>query len=182
MRPEVSGEVLERAGRIRYVFMDVDGVLTDGKLYFDAAGQEWKTFHTHDGHGIRMGQRAGLSFGLISGRESPVVERRARELEIGEVHQKIFDKRRRLNEILARLGLAAEQVCYIGDDLIDLPVMRHVGLAVAPADALPEVAGAAHWVTQREGGRGAVRETIDLLLRAQGQWEKVTGRYFGPAS
>jgi 3-deoxy-D-manno-octulosonate 8-phosphate phosphatase (KDO 8-P phosphatase) len=153
--------------------MDVDGVLTDGRLYVSQDGTEWKTFHTHDGHGIRLGQRCGLGFGILSGRESRVVARRAEELRITEVHQRVFDKGALLGPILARIGLSGDAVCYIGDDLVDLPVMRRVGLAVAPADARPEVIEAAHYVTARRGGRGAVREAIELVLRARGEWDKL---------
>lgn len=178
MRREVSRKVLERASNISFVLMDVDGVLTDGRLYMRGNGSEGKTFHTHDGHGIRMGQRGGLRFGILSGRESKVVAERAQELSITEVHQRIYNKAECFEQILRQHQLAEEAVCYIGDDLIDLPVMRRAGLAIAPANAVPEVIEAAHYVTEREGGNGAVREAVDLLLRAKGNWDSVTERYF----
>jgi 3-deoxy-D-manno-octulosonate 8-phosphate phosphatase (KDO 8-P phosphatase) len=173
-----SAEVLERGRNIRLVLLDVDGVLTDGRLFMGASGDEIRAFHVRDGLGIRLGQRGGLLFGLISGRESKIIADRAEELYITEVHQRVFDKSEKLNEILRRLDLSADQVCYIGDDLVDLPVLRRVGLSAAPADAVPEILKAVHYVATCRGGLGAVREVVDLLLRAKGAWEKVTARFF----
>jgi len=167
----------ERAAKVQLILMDVDGVLTDARLYIDSEGRETKAFDARDGHGIRMGQQAGLSFGIISGRQAAAVSARAAELDITEVHQRIQDKIGLFQEILERLKLTADAVCYVGDDLIDLPVMRRVGFAAAPADALAEAQEAAHYVTRRAGGRGAVREVVDLVLRARGDWERVTRRY-----
>ena len=168
----------QRARRIEWVLMDSDGVLTDGRIWMSSDGEEQRSFHVRDGHGIRMGQRGGLSFGIISGRESKVVSQRAEELDIEEVHQRIYDKLGRYDEILARLGLDDAAVCYIGDDLVDLPVLRRVGLAAAPADADADVLAACHWVSSHAGGHGAVRELIELLLRSRGTWPAVTERYF----
>jgi 3-deoxy-D-manno-octulosonate 8-phosphate phosphatase (KDO 8-P phosphatase) len=158
--------------------MDSDGVLTDGRLYMYSDGVEGRAFNVRDGHGIRMAQRGGLMFGIISGRESKVVADRAEELYITEVHQHVFDKLERYTEIVDRLGLADDAVCYIGDDLVDLPVLSRVGLSVAPADANDQVRKQVHWVTGRNGGEGAVREVIDALLQARGKWDAVTRRYF----
>lgn len=171
-------DVAERASRIEWVLMDSDGVLTDGKIWMSSDGEELRSFHVRDGHGIRMGQRGGLSFGIISGRESKVVNRRAEELDIQEVHQRVWDKLARYEELSDRLGLSDEAVCYIGDDLVDLPVLRRVGLAAAPADADADVLAACHWVSRHPGGCGAVRELVELLLRARGSWPAVTERYF----
>ena len=168
----------ERAARVRLVLLDVDGVLTDGRLYVGGEGYDGRAFHTRDGHGIRMGQRGGLVFGIVSGRESRVVAARAEELYITEVHQGVHDKLACFEQLLGRLGLGPEEVCYIGDDLVDLPVMKRVGLAAAPADAAPEVREAAHHVTATAGGRGAVREVVDLILRASNKWEQATERYY----
>lgn len=176
--PEASSEVRQRAARIQMVLLDVDGVLTDGRLYMDASGNEIKAFHARDGLGIRLGQRGGLLFGIISGRESSIVKDRAEELYINEVHQRVLDKASKLDEILGRTGLAADQVCFLGDDLVDVPVFHRVGLAIAPSDAAPEAREAAHHVTTRNGGDGCVREAIDLILRAKGKWDSVTGRFF----
>ena len=175
---EPSPEVMERAARVELVLLDVDGVLSDGRLYMDASGGEMKAFHARDGMGIRLGQRGGLLFGIVSGRKSKVVRDRAEELYITEVHERVADKGAKLDEILARVGVEPYQVCFVGDDLVDLPPMRRVGLAVAPADAAPEVRELAHHVTSRAGGHGCVRETIDLLLRARNKWDAVTSRFF----
>jgi 3-deoxy-D-manno-octulosonate 8-phosphate phosphatase (KDO 8-P phosphatase) len=175
---EVSQEVLERARRISLVLMDVDGVLTDGRVYMYSDGSEGRAFSVRDGHGIRLGQRGGLLFGILSGRESRVVVDRAEELYITEVHQGIFDKLERYKEILERFQLPPEAVCYIGDDLVDVPLLKRAGLGVAPADAEEGARRAAHWTTRRNGGEGAVRELIDMILRAKGKWEVVSERYF----
>ncbi len=175
---EPSPEVMERAARVELVLLDVDGVLSDGRLYMDASGGEMKAFHARDGMGIRLGQRGGLLFGIVSGRQSKIVRDRAEELYITEVHERVADKGAKLDEILGRVGVDASRVCFVGDDLVDLPPMRRVGLAVAPADAAPEVRELAHHVTSRPGGHGCVRETIDLLLRARNKWDTVTSRFF----
>jgi 3-deoxy-D-manno-octulosonate 8-phosphate phosphatase (KDO 8-P phosphatase) len=160
------------------VLLDADGVLTDGRLYLGPGGHDGRAFHTRDGLGIRLGQQAGLQFGIISGRDCEVVARRGEELSLTEIHLGEADKVGRLEELLTRLGLPAEAVCFVGDDLPDLGVMRRVGLAAAPADAAAEVRREAHWVTARDGGRGAVRDVVELLLRASGKWERVIDRYF----
>jgi 3-deoxy-D-manno-octulosonate 8-phosphate phosphatase (KDO 8-P phosphatase) len=174
----VSTEVYEKGKKIQLVLLDVDGVLTDGRLIMGSGGEEGRSFHVRDGLGIRLGQRGGLLFGLISGRESKIVADRAEELYITEIHQGVFDKVAKLEEVLGRLKLEKDQVCYIGDDLVDLPVLRQVGLAAAPADALPEVREAVHYVADCRGGQGAVREVVDILLRAKEKWETVTARFF----
>jgi 3-deoxy-D-manno-octulosonate 8-phosphate phosphatase (KDO 8-P phosphatase) len=175
---DAGPEILERALKVRLVLMDVDGVLTDGKVHMFSDGAEGRSFNVRDGHGIRMGQRGGLMFGIISGRESSVVSDRAEELYITEVHQGVFDKVERYEEILQRFQLEDEAVCYIGDDLVDVPLMSRVGLAVAPADGEEEVIRVAHWVTRRRGGDGAVREVVNMLLRVSDKWGTVTERYF----
>ncbi len=171
--PKLAG----RAAKIRLVLLDADGVLTDGKLYLAPNGHDGRAFHTRDGMGIRLGQRAGLEFGIISGRDCEVVAQRGAELSISEIHQGEKDKVGRLADVLGRLGLAPEAVCFVGDDLPDLGVMRRVGLAVAPADAAAEVRREAHWVTEHDGGCGAVRDVVEFLLRASGKWEQTIDRY-----
>jgi 3-deoxy-D-manno-octulosonate 8-phosphate phosphatase (KDO 8-P phosphatase) len=170
-------DVEERARRIRWVFLDVDGTLTDGRVYVLSDGTDGRAFHVLDGHAIKLGQQAGLRFALLSGRRSAAVEIRARELGIEELHQGILDKGPRIDEILDRLGVAPDAVCFMGDDLVDLPAMRRAGLAAAPADAVDEVRRAAHVVTTRRGGEGAVREVVELLLRTSGEWDRVTQHY-----
>ena len=168
----------ERAKQVRLLLLDVDGVMTDGRLGFDGSGRELKFFYARDGIGIRLLQRAGLRVGILSGRKAKVVELRARELGIDLLLQKSQDKAQGLEEVLRREGLRPDQICYVGDDLVDLPVLFGVGLAVAVADAVPEVRAAAHFVTQKPGGRGAVREICEALLKAQGRWTAEIGRYY----
>lgn len=168
---------LERARKIRLLMMDVDGVLTDGQIFQDSVGHELKSFDVKDGHGIVMAHRAKLKTALISGRESEVTARRAKELGIEIVFQKIWNKLEVYEEILAATQLTHEEVAYIGDDVVDIPLLRRVGFAVAVADAVEEVKEVAHIVTQRPGGQGAVREVIELILRAQGHWVTLMERY-----
>lgn len=168
---------LERAQKIRLLIMDVDGVLTDGRIWQDSLGQEFKSFDVKDGHGIVMAHRAKLRTALISGRESESTVRRAKELGIEIVFQKIWNKLEVYEQILRDTELTPEEVAYVGDDVIDIPLLHRVGLAVAVADAVEEVKAAAHVVTQRAGGQGAVREVIELILRAQGQWATLMERY-----
>lgn len=155
---------------IKLVALDVDGVLTDGSIHLDADGRELKRFHVADGLGIKHLRDQGLEVAIISGRASPAVAARARELGIAHVHQGVPDKLAVLGQLLEQLGLTPGQVAYMGDDLPDLTVLRQVGFAVAPADARPEALAAARWVTRAPGGQGAVRELAEHLLRAQGKW------------
>lgn len=172
-RPEWT----ERAARVHLVLLDVDGVLTDGRIHVGAGGEDGRSFHSRDGVGVRLGQEAGLIFGIVSGRTSGAVSGRAAELDIREVHQGVRDKVACLEAIVARLAVADDAVCFVGDDLVDLPVMRRVGFSAAPSDAAPEVREAADVVTSSGGGRGAVREVVDLILRASGKWHDVTRRF-----
>lgn len=158
---------------IKMVILDVDGVLSDGTIILDEDGRESKGFSSRDGLGIYLLKRAGIDVAVISGRATRVVEHRARALDIKEVHQGIGDKLEVYQSVIASHGLQDAEVCYVGDDLIDLPVMKRVGFAAAPADAHPVVLEAAHWVAPSNGGRGAVREVIEEVLRAGGQWETV---------
>jgi 3-deoxy-D-manno-octulosonate 8-phosphate phosphatase (KDO 8-P phosphatase) len=160
--------VLERARRIRLLVLDVDGVLTDGRLFISAAGEELKVFHVRDGAGLVAVQRAGITVAIISGRDSPAVRRRAEELGIRHVFQGVGDKGAQLDRLAAELGVAAEETACVGDDTPDAPMLRRAGLAVAVADAHPALLASAHWVTQSNGGHGAVREVCDLLLSARG--------------
>jgi 3-deoxy-D-manno-octulosonate 8-phosphate phosphatase (KDO 8-P phosphatase) len=171
--PKYPEDVWARAGRIRLLILDIDGVLTDGRLYFDAKGETLKVFHVRDGHGIKMVQRGGLEVALISGRRSDAAFHRARELGISRFYEGVRDKVVVLEELLAALNLKPVEVAAVGDELVDLPLFHRVGLGVAVADAAPEVVAAAHWVTSLPGGKGAVREVCDLLLKAQGAWEEL---------
>ena len=145
-------------------------MLTDGRLYFDAKGEALKVFHVRDGHGIKLAQRAGIEVALLSGRRSDAAYHRAKELGINRFHEGLRDKVAVLEEIMAAMGIEAFQAAMVGDDLVDLPIMSRAGLAVAVADAVPEVLAAAHWVTSLPGGHGAVRQVCDLLIKARGKW------------
>ena len=170
----------ERLKRVRILLLDVDGVLTDGRIILNDDGVQTKFFDVTDGHGIKMLQRAGIPVGIVTGRQSRVVEVRARELSIEEVHQKTLEKLPVVREILARRGLSPEEVCYVGDDIVDLPVLLQVGAAVTVPGAAEEVRSRVHWVTTRPGGGGAVREVCDAILKATGRWDDLTRKYFEP--
>ena len=167
----------ERASRVELLLLDVDGVLTDGSVVYSDSGEELKRFHVRDGAGLKVWRAAGKRAAIVSGRASAAVERRAAELDIAPVLQGRDDKLRALEEVLGALGLTADRVCAVGDDLADLPVLARAGLAVAVADACPEVRAAAHRTTITPGGRGAVREAVEWLLRLQGRWDELIAGY-----
>jgi 3-deoxy-D-manno-octulosonate 8-phosphate phosphatase (KDO 8-P phosphatase) len=182
-----------RARKIKLLLFDVDGVLTDGKLYIfplPAPGQssnkdefgpvlEVKGFHAHDGMGISIAHLAGLKTGLITKRVSATVALRGRDLKMEYVRQGIHDKRAAFEDILRQAGLPASAVAYVGDDVIDLPVMRHCGLAIAVANARAEVKREAHYVTLHSGGEGAARDAVEFILKAQGKWKQIVEQYIG---
>jgi 3-deoxy-D-manno-octulosonate 8-phosphate phosphatase (KDO 8-P phosphatase) len=161
-------DILNKAARIRLVIFDVDGVLTDGSLYLGDDGQEYKAFYSRDGHGMKMLQAAGVEIGIITGRSSEVVRLRMESLGIRQVYQGQLDKRIAYQRIKDDLGLADGDIAYVGDDVVDLPVMRRVGLAIAVQDAHPLVKQHAHWQTPSAGGRGAARDVCELLMEARG--------------
>jgi 3-deoxy-D-manno-octulosonate 8-phosphate phosphatase (KDO 8-P phosphatase) len=175
----IEPSLQERCAAIDLVVMDVDGVLSDGGIWVDDHGGESKQFHVRDGAGIAYWLRAGKRAAIISGRYCKAVDYRAAELGITRVFQGRLDKRPALEELLAAEGVAPDRVCAIGDDLADIPVLRFVGLGVAVADAVDEARAAAHYVTRAAGGRGAVRELVEMLLRAQGRWPDIVRRYEG---
>jgi len=170
-------ELTDRCRRIELILSDVDGVLTDGGIWYDNQGVELKGFHIRDGLGIRLWQRAGFRFGVLTARTSHIVKLRTGELGIDIVRQGFEDKLPVAQEIARTCGLTPEQVCYIGDDLTDLPVIRFAGLGAAVADAVAEVRAASAIVTALPGGRGAVRELIEAILKAKGRWEDAIQRY-----
>jgi len=170
-------KIEDRCKPIELLLADVDGVMTNGHVVFDNQGIETKHFHIRDGLGIKLWQRAGYRFGLVTGRSSHIVKIRAAELGVDIVRQTAEDKLPATLEILRELGLSLSQVCYIGDDLPDLPVVRSAGLGVAVADACPELRAAAHSVTTQRGGEGAVRETIEMILKAQRRWDELLQKY-----
>lgn len=163
--------------KIRLLVLDVDGVLTDGTFLLREDGDEWKAFHATDGLGLRLLMDTGVKVALLSGRRSAVVERRARELGIDRVVQGSGDKAKAVYELGTQLGVEAVETAYMGDDLVDIPAMRRVGFAAAPADARPEALAAATWVAARGGGRGAVRDLCEHLLREMGRWDEVAARF-----
>ena len=181
MSSRTEAEVAHLASQIRLLLMDVDGVLTDGKLYnvpaADGSMAETKGFDSQDGIALQWMARLGIGTGLISGRVSPATVERARQCKFRYVYQGHTEKIPIIEEILADCGIDASQVAYVGDDFTDVVVMRRVGLSIATANARPEVKAIAHYVTQAVGGQGAVREVVELLLKSQGRWEEILRHY-----
>jgi 3-deoxy-D-manno-octulosonate 8-phosphate phosphatase (KDO 8-P phosphatase) len=167
----------QRCARIAMLVLDVDGVLTDGRVVYSDQGAELKAFHVRDGSGLKLWTGLGRHAGIITGRRSLIVERRAQELGINSVIQGADDKKAALLQMIADVGVTLDQVCAIGDDLPDVPMLRACGLAAAVADACEETKEDADYVTQAAGGGGAVREVIELILRAQGEWQSIVARY-----
>jgi len=169
----------EKASKIKLLLLDVDGVMTDGSIILDNEGNELKRFHVRDGHGIKMLQKAGITVGLITGRKSKVVDMRAKELGIKEVYQKIYQKSAVYEKLMKKYKCKDENVAFMGDDVVDQELLKRAGLTASPADAEEAATRLADIVTERRGGRGAVREFIDMILKASGLWEKVSGESLG---
>lgn len=166
-----EAEIQRRAARVKLLLMDCDGVLTDGRIWILENGEDQKAFHTRDGLGIDLLHRAGLKSGIISGRLSSALERRAQSLGVSYLWQRRDDKRQAFADTLAQAQVTGDEVAFVGDDLTDLPLMVQAGFAVAVADAVAEVKAHAHYVTTLKGGKGAVREVVELILKAQGRWD-----------
>ncbi|MEI8315853.1 MAG: HAD hydrolase family protein [Verrucomicrobiota bacterium] len=166
-----------RLKKIRCLLLDVDGVLTDGKIHFTSTGEEFKSFDIQDGHGIAMALRTGLLVGFVSGRPSKATAKRAADLGVKIVIQAPTNKMELVETVKAEYRLSDDEICFVGDELVDLPVLRRVGLAVAVPNAVAEVKAVAHYVTKRTGGDGAVREVIEMILKATGRWEKAIAKY-----
>lgn len=175
--PELSPELRARAARVRGFVLDVDGVLTDGSIVYDAEAREIKSFHVWDGFAVKVLQKVGFEVAILSGRRSPVVAHRAAELGVREVLQGHLKKRPAFEELVQRSGLRADEFCVIGDDLPDLALFELAGLAAAPGDAHPRVRERAHYVARRGGGRGAVREVTELVLHAQGRLAELSALF-----
>ena len=175
--PTPPNAATDRARDVRLVLMDADGVLTDGRIYVFADGNEARAYDARDGLAVRLGQAGGLTFGVVSGRSSPAVAARANELDFVEIHQRVASKGPCVEEIARRRGLAPREICFIGDDIVDIPAFRRCGLAVAPADAEPEVLSHAHLVGKRAGGHGILREVVELILKARGTWDAASAPY-----
>lgn len=170
-------ELLKIAKNIKLLILDVDGVLTDGGIILDNKDNEFKSFHVRDGHGIKMLIRAKIKIAMITGRHSKVVERRARELGITDVFQRCHDKRVAYRQLAEKYFLGDSEISYIGDDIVDIPILKKSGLSVAVADADDEVKAVVMMVTKKGGGRGAVREVCDFLLKAKGLWQDIVDEY-----
>ena len=175
--PEVSQELASRIRAVKLVVFDVDGVLTDGRIIFSNSGEETKLFDVKDGHGIKLLMRSGIDVAIITARESDVVRRRARDLGITHVFQGMKDKKMALEELVKASGVAPDAMAYMGDDIIDLPVLKRVAFSAAVADAVSEVIERVDFVAKRPGGRGAARELAELILKVQGKWDEVLKAY-----
>jgi len=170
-------DIKEKLKKIKLLILDVDGVMTDGRIIMDDEGREIKNFHVRDGHGIKVLQRYGIKVALLTGRKSKVVEYRARDLDIKDVYQKVYNKKEVFEKILKKYKLSAEEAAFIGDDIIDVPVLKSVGFSVAVADAIDVVKKSVHYVTENQGGNGAVREICEMILKAHGKWPEIAARY-----
>lgn len=177
MKEQIEEQVIQKIRKVKLLILDVDGVLTDGRIVVDDAGLESKAFDVKDGHGLKMVMRFGIDVVLLTGRRSRVVEHRAADLGITEVHQGILNKVEAFAEILNRRNMTPEETACVGDDVVDIPLLRRAGFSVAVADAVPEVRRVVDHVTQQRGGWGAVREVCELILKAQNRWTDVAARY-----
>ena len=174
----ISNDILERARRVKLLIVDIDGVMTDGRIIYSIYGDELKFFDVQDGFGITLLNRAGIKSVIITAKKSRIVTLRGRDMKVTKTYQGFMDKLIPFNKILRRFKVAPEAICFIGDDLIDMPILKRVGFAVAVPNAVEEVRDAAHYITSKTGGRGAVREVCDMVLKAQDKWGLATSRYF----
>jgi 3-deoxy-D-manno-octulosonate 8-phosphate phosphatase (KDO 8-P phosphatase) len=170
-------KAVEKAKKLKLLILDVDGVLTDGKLFFDNEGNEYKSFHARDGHGIKLLRQTGVEVAVISGRKSNSVALRMKNLGIEYVYQGHENKQTAFNEILEKIGITPEQAAHVGDDLLDLPIMTRVGFSIAVSDANFAVKQRADWCTTLPGGHGAVREVCDFIMQAQGHFDEIVNAY-----
>ncbi len=173
----ITPQLRERIKKIRLVILDIDGILTDGRIVYDNKGNELKFFDVHDGFGIVLLRRAGIDTVIMTAKRSNVVSRRAKDFKVKHLYQNCFDKLKTFNEVLEEFDIPAKEICFMGDDLIDIPVLKRVGFAVSVPNAVDEAKEAAHYITKRQGGRGAVREICDLIIKTQGGWEDIMRRY-----
>lgn len=171
----IDPDILEKVKRVKLLILDIDGVMTDGRLIYSVYGDELKFFDVQDGFGITLLNRVGIKSVIITAKRSRIVKMRARDLKVAKVYDGSHDKLSPFNKILKSFKIKAEEACFIGDDIIDLPVLKRAGFAVAVPNAVPDVRSAAHHITSKKGGRGAVREICDLILKSQGKWDEATG-------
>ncbi len=174
----ISDELKHRILKVKLLIVDNDGVLTDGRVALGDYGDELKFFDAQDGFGVVLLKRAGVPTVMVTGKKSKINPRRAKEIRIVKVYQDAFDKLSVFQKVLKKFKVSADEVCCIADDLVDIPILKRAGFAVAVSNAVPEVKGISHYVTDRAGGRGAVREVADLLLKTQGKWGLVTDHYY----
>ena len=167
----------EKLKGIKLLILDVDGVMTDGRIIMDNDGRETKNFDVRDGHGLKILQRYGIRVAILTGRQSKVVEHRAKDLDIKDVYQKVFNKKDVFEKIIKNHKLSPDEAVFIGDDIIDIPVLRRVGFSVAVADAADVVKKSVDYITNNKGGYGAVREICEMILKAQGKWPKIAAKY-----
>lgn len=170
--------ILDKASRVKILIVDIDGVMTDGRIIYSIYGDELKFFDVTDGFGITLLRKAGIKSLIITAKKSKIVRMRAKDMKVAKAYQGCMDKIKPFNHALRKFKVIPEEVCFIGDDLIDIPVLKRVGFAVAVPNAVEEVREQAHYTTSKSGGRGAVREVCDLILRAQGKWDLATAQYF----
>ncbi len=173
----ITSQLQERIKKIRLLILDIDAILTDGRIVYDNKGNELKFFDVQDGFGIVLLKRAGIETIIMTAKKSRVVSRRARDFKVKALYQNCFDKLKTFQEMLKKFNIPPDEICFMGDDLIDIPVLKRVGFAVSVPNAVDEARGAAHYVTKRHGGRGAVREICDLILKTQDKWHDITSRY-----
>jgi len=174
----ISRENLERIKKIKVLILDIDGVMTDGHIIYSIYGDELKFFDVQDGFGITLLNKAGIKSVIITAKKSRIVKLRARDMKVAKAYQGYMDKVKAFNKALRKFRVKPEEVCFIGDDLIDLPVLKRVGFAVGVPNAVEEVKQHAHHITERAGGHGAVRELCDLILKSQNKWDLATAKYF----
>lgn len=174
----IAREIEERIKRIKLLVTDIDGVMTDGRIVYSIYGDELKFFDVTDGFGITLLYRAGIKTIIITAKKSRIVKMRGRDLKAARVYAGFPDKIIPFNDLLKRFKVDAQEICFIGDDLLDIPVLKRVGFAVSVPNAMEEVKASAHYVTYKAGGRGAVREICDLILKTQNKWDQVTSKYF----
>lgn len=167
-----SNALKQKAQKIKLLILDVDGVLTDNRLYYGDQGEAYKTFHTRDGHGMVLLQKSGIEIGIITGRSSKIVSQRMADLKVKHVFQGVPDKLPTFLKLVKDLQLDFSEIAYIGDDILDLPILTRIGLAVTPADGDPEVKSRVDYISQYAGGQGCVREVCELILRSQNRWQQ----------
>lgn len=171
--------ITEKAKKIKILLLDIDGVLTDGRIIYGNWGEELKNFNVNDGLGMVLIRKAGMKCIIVTARNSRIVKKRAKLLSVDRVYGNSILKIEALEDIVKRYGVTHDEICFIGDDIIDIPILKRIGLAAAVPNAMDEVKAVAHFITKKKGGKGAVREVCDMLLKAQGKWGEVTEKFFG---